>query len=182
MLKFAARWSRRRLVFAGAAALVGLVVIATSWLIHLHELRTPQSLRLADGTEAFFLPDTKVVPAPGYPRNREIRVDGDAFIRVTQADEPLIVRSRLLVLTVRGAAALRVTAYSQQTGEQAEVLQGHVQANKAYPSPYTDPDLLDAGDMTMVNQTIDLLEKERCDLAELRKWSETLVAGARTAE
>jgi hypothetical protein len=141
----------------------------------------PHAIHLADGTEAFFLSDTRVEPAATYPQPREIRVDGDAFLRVPAASGPLIVRTRLFVLTVTGDSALRVKAYWKQTGEQVEVLSGHVQAKKSYPSSYSEPDELASGEMSMVNQTIDLMEKEKFDPAPLRQWSEELITSARRA-
>jgi hypothetical protein len=134
---------------------------------------------LSDGTEAYFLSDTRVEPATTYPHPRELRVDGDAFLRVPASSGPLIVRTRLFVLTVTGDSALRVKAYWKQTGEQVEVLSGNVQAKKSYPSPYSEPDMLTGGEMSMVNQTIDLMEKEKFDPAPLRQWSQDLIASAR---
>ena len=142
---------------------------------------TPRSVRLADGTEVFYLSNTSIQPAIFYPRPREIKVDGEAFIRASATAEPLIVRSRLMVLTVSGASALRVTARSKETGEEADVLYGHVEARKAYPSRQNEPDTLLAGEEVMVNETIDLQEKETTDLSSLRAWSEALVASAAQA-
>jgi len=136
----------------------------------------PEQLRLADGTEVFFLSNTRVQPAKAYPEVREIRIDGEAFIRVPAAVQPLIIRSRLMVLTVTGRTALRVTARSRETGEEADVLYGHVVAKKAYPSRQNEPDTLVAGEEVMVNETIDLQEKETTDLASLRSWSDRLIA------
>ena len=112
------------------------------------------------------------------PDPREIRLDGDFFIRVPPGPTPLIVRSRLLVLTVSGGSAFRITAYAREAGEQVEVLEGHIVALKSYPSNYMEPDQLDAGDMSMINRDIDLMEKEHADLEKLRAWSEALVASA----
>jgi hypothetical protein len=137
---------------------------------------SPQMLRLADGTEVFYLSNTKVQPANSFPRAREIKIDGEAFIRAPAAAQPLIIRSRLLVLTVTGRTALRVTARSSETGEEADVLYGRVAAKKAYPSRQSEPDTLLAGEEVMVNETIDLQEKETTDLASLRSWSDNLIA------
>jgi ferric-dicitrate binding protein FerR (iron transport regulator) len=137
---------------------------------------TPQLLRLADGTEVFYLSNTSVKPADDYPRTRQIEVDGEAFIRAAAAAQPLIIRSRLLVLTVSGSSALRVTARSSETGEEADVLYGHVEARKAYPSPQSEPDTLLAGEEVMVNETVDLQEKETADVSALRSWSDALMA------
>jgi hypothetical protein len=133
-------------------------------------------VRLADGLEAYFRTDSKLFPAQGYPNPRELRVDGDFFIRAPEGNMPLTVRSRLLVLKVTGRTSFRITAYSREAGEQVEVLNGHIEARKSYPSSYSQPDQLDAGQMTMINRDIDLMEKETTDLAALRAWSESLIA------
>jgi ferric-dicitrate binding protein FerR (iron transport regulator) len=168
--------SKARAWFAGVAVAVLAVAAVAVVTLRMHAARTPHALWLADGTQAFFLTGTKVEPAKSYPDPREIKVDGDAFIRTPAASSPLIVRTRLLVLTVSGDSAFRVTGYSKDTGEQVEVLQGHIQAHKSYPSSYSEPDILGNGEMTMINRTIDLMEKETFDPAELRMWSDALTA------
>lgn len=80
------------------------------------------ALRLSDGVEAYCRAGTVVAPAAGYPLPRLVRVDGDAFLVVPAAGGPLTVQTRLLTLTVEGAAALRVTAFDDRTGGEAEVL------------------------------------------------------------
>jgi ferric-dicitrate binding protein FerR (iron transport regulator) len=170
----------RRVIRLSAAAVIAiLVTLGAAFVYRSHTVPTPRALQLSDGTEAYFLSDTRVEPATTYPQPREIRVDGDAFLRVTASSGPLTVRTRLFVLTVTGDSALRVKAYWKQTGEQVEVLSGSVQARKSYPSPYSEPDLLTGGEMSMVNQTIDLMEKEKFDPVPLRQWSEDLIASAR---
>ncbi len=136
----------------------------------------PRLMRLTDGTEIFYLSNTRVTASSSYPLSREIKVDGDAFIRAAANAQPLVIRSRLMVLTVNGASALRVTAYSKETGEEAQVLYGHVEAKKSYPSPQNEPDTLVEGQEVMVNETIDLQEKETTNLPNLRSWSAALVA------
>jgi len=168
----------RLTIFAVIAILIALGAV---FVFRSHTALVPHAMRMTDGTEVFFLSDTRVQPAATYPQPREIRVDGDAFLRVPAAAGPLIVRTRLLVLTVTGDSALRVKAYWKQTGEQVEVLSGHVQAKKSYPSSYSEPDELTGGEMSMVNQTIDLMEKEKFDPAPLRQWSEDLIASTRRA-
>jgi hypothetical protein len=166
-------------------AIAAALAVAAVVVLRPRPAPVPQSVRLADGVEILFLTGSKAQPAPGYPRPREIAVDGDFLFRVPASATPLVIRSRLLVLTVTGDTALRITAYAKEAGEQAEVLHGNVRANKSYPSPYAEPDLLAAGEMTMINRDIDLMEKETTDLAALRAWSEALVASvakARTGE
>lgn len=172
----------RPIVRLSAAAVIAiLAALAAVFFYRSYAVPVPQTIRLIDGTDAFFLSDTRVEPAATYPQPREIRVDGDAFLRVPAASAPLIVRTRLLVLTVMGDSALRVKAYWKQTGEQVEVLSGRVQAKKSYPSSYSAPDELSGGEMSMVNQTIDLMEKETFDPAPLRHWSEDLIDATRRA-
>lgn len=137
---------------------------------------TPHLLRLADGTEVFYLSDTVIRPSSAYPATRELKIDGEAFVRAAASAQPLIIRTRLMVLKVTGDSALRVTARSHETGEEADVLAGQVVATKAYSSRQNEPDTLAAGEEVMVNETIDLQEKETADVPALRSWSEALVA------
>jgi len=139
-------------------------------------------LRLADGTEVFHLSNTRIVPAAGFPASREIRIDGEAFLRTPAGARPLVVRTRLLLLTVSGGTAVRVIARSSETGEEADVLSGRVAAKKAYSSPQNEVDVLSAGEEVMVNETIDLQEKETTDLAGLKAWSAALIAAARSRD
>ncbi len=157
-----------RLAQAAVVSAVALTLLACT--------PRPELLRLSDGTEVFYLSNTSVQPARTYPRTRELKIDGEAFVRAPAASQPLIVRTRLMVLTVTGASALRVTARSNETGEEADVLYGKVEARKAYPSRQNEPDTLLAGEEVMVNETIDLQEKETADLPSLRSWSEALMA------
>jgi len=83
-----------------------------------------------------------------------------------------MIRSRLLRLTVAGATQFHVVARSRESGEQVEVLSGNVTAYKNYPSPYADPDRLGAGDVSMVNRSIDLMEKEHLSSAERHALSD----------
>jgi FecR protein len=137
---------------------------------------TPQLLHLSDGTEVFYLSDTDIRPSSSFPASRELKIDGEAFVRAAAGAQPLIIRTRLMVLKVIGDSALRVTARSHETGEEADVLAGQVVATKAYRSRQNEPDTLAAGEEVMVNETIDLQEKETADVPGLRSWSEALVA------
>ena len=154
-------------------------VAALAAAIRIYRSPTPRLLRLADGTEVFYLSNTLVEPAATFPLVREIHIDGEAFVRSANAGQPLVIRTRLLILTVTGSTGLRVTARSEETGEEADVLYGHVVAKKAYPSQQNDPDTLVDGEEVMVNETIDLQEKETADVSNLRAWSEGLVAAAK---
>jgi hypothetical protein len=164
---------RRRVLLAGAALLcVGIIGVLA---FRAYRAPEPRLLRLADGTEIFYLSNTLVTPSSSFPNPRELKIDGEAFVRVSDGAQPLTIRTRLMVLKVTGASALRVTARSSETGEEADVLSGQVEATKAYPSKQNEPDILLAGQEVMVNQTIDLQEKETADVPTLRAWSEALM-------
>lgn len=175
--------NRRGSGLSRALILTALVVvlIAVGGLALWHFSRpTAQKIRLADGTEAYFYSDTKIEPAATYPSPRTLTVDGEVFLQVPAAAEPLIVRTRLLVLTVTGKSALRIIAHWHETGEQADVLDGNVEAKKSYPSNYEVPDQLARGQMVMINRTIDLMEKETAEMDELGAWTEAIVKAAAT--
>jgi hypothetical protein len=164
----------RRVLLASATLLcVGVLGVLA---FRVYRAPMPRLMRLADGTEIFYLSDTFVEPSSSYPSTRELKIDGEAFVRASAGAQPLIIRSRLMVLKVTGASALRVTARSSETGEEADVLSGQVEATKAYPSRQNEPDVLLGGQEVMVNQTIDLQEKETADIPGLRAWSDALVA------
>jgi ferric-dicitrate binding protein FerR (iron transport regulator) len=140
----------------------------------------PQEVRLPDGTQVILLNGTRAIPAIGFPQNREIQLEGNGqvFIKARQQTKPLTVRTGLLILTVDGDTAFRALVSSEKIGEQAEVLYGHVRAAKAYPSNFADPDDLAAGEMSMINKSIDLMEKEKFDPSELARWSKDVTAAA----
>jgi len=140
----------------------------------------PRELLLADGTQIILLNGTRAIPADGFPQHRDIQLqgNGDVFIKARQQDKPLIVRTGLLILTVEGDTAFRASVSSEKIGEQAEVLFGHVRAAKAYPSRFSEPDDLVGGEMSMINRSIDLMEKEKFDTSELARWSKDVIAAA----
>ena len=53
-----------------------------------------------------------------------------------------------------------------------------MRAAKAYPSRFSEPDDLVGGEMSMVNRSIDLMEKEKFDTGELAQWSKQVTAAA----
>jgi hypothetical protein len=163
---------------AAIAVLVLTIIAVVGMALRSRFLHTeaPGVLQLGDAVQVFYTAGSRVSAAPGYPNPHEIRVDGDVFIQQPASDIPLVIRTRLFVLTAHGPAAFRVTAHSDETGEQVEVLTGTVEARKAYPSPYLVPDTLASGEMSMVNETIDLMEKEKTDPGSLRAWRDALLA------
>jgi hypothetical protein len=148
-------------------ALLGTLLLITMWIGYVAWRKPashpPQTRHLPDGTIAALQADTRLVTAAGFPSPREISLDGWALLKVPAAPQALIVRTHLMRLEVRGPSTLAITARSQESGEQVEVLDGEVIVSKNYSSSYRVPDDLHGGEMSMVNVTIDLMEKESID-------------------
>jgi hypothetical protein len=90
-----------------------------------------------------------------------------------------VLRSRLLVVTAASdVAELRMSAYSQQAGEEGDILADHAEAGRAYNAPYHGPDILKSGEMSMVNKDMDFMERKYGDRIELRRWTDALIEAA----
>lgn len=162
--RFIARWA-----LLGALVLASIGVGYRVWRRPAHQ--APEIRHLGDGTVAALGADTRLRTAAGFPSPRELSFDGEGLLKVPAGGRSLIVRTRLMHLEVRGSSTLAITAWSRETGEQVEVLSGEVIVSKNYSSPYRVPDDLHGGEMSMVNETIDLMEKENVDpplLADIR--------------
>jgi hypothetical protein len=149
------------------ALLLLAVVCATglAWWIWCRDVGTVR-VALTDGTSAMCVPGSLLSTQLGYPDKRFAGLDGECWISVVAGPSALVLRSRLLVLTVPGAARIHVVARAREGGEQVEVLEGAVTAAKNYSSAHSTPDELAAGEMSMVNRSIDLQEKEKMNEKE----------------
>lgn len=156
--------------------MLGALILASAgvgYSVWRKSTRTPPEVRhLADGTVAWLGADTRLRTAAEFPSRRELSVDGEGLLKVPAEGQPLIVRTRLMHLEVHGSSTLAITAWSRETGEQVEVLSGEVLVSKNYASPYRVPDDLHGGEMSMVNETIDLMEKENVDPSSLARIRE----------
>jgi hypothetical protein len=148
-------------------SVVAIGALAALWCTHRPKA---QKTVLDDGTVLAASAGSTWQAAAGFPDSRELRIDGEFLIEAATAPVALTVRSRLLLLTVMGHSKFHVIAHSQESGEEVEVLFGNVTVHKNYPSQHDEPDRLGPGEMSMVNQTIDLMEKERFDVSEAATW------------
>ena len=158
------KWST---VVVAGIALAAIVSYAAYRYLAEHRTRR---ISLQDGTVVVLYGRSVVTPVPGFPRPRTVRVNGEALFEASSADEPMIVTSRLLRLTVEGSAKFLVMADAAQSGAQVQVIHGALTAEKNYASPYKEPDHLREGEMSMVNISIDLMEKEHFTAMELPPW------------
>jgi ferric-dicitrate binding protein FerR (iron transport regulator) len=172
--------TRKPLLLGGAIAVIVVAIAVVIALTRAKALSEPREMLLADGTQIVLLNDTRAFPAGGFPQKREIEIrgNGEVFIKTRQQDKPLIIHTGLMVLTVEGESAFRASVSSDRIGEQVEVLNGHVRAAKAYASRFNEPDVLVGGEMSMINRSIDLMEKETFDRAELIRWSDSVIGSA----
>jgi hypothetical protein len=126
--------------------------------------------KLPDNTRVFFMDSISLIDARQFKIRREVLVDGEVFFEVINAVPEFIVRTRLMKLRVTEPAVFRVSAFKKDDGEGIDVLFGKIIVNKTYPSPYSDPDTLVANQLYMINQRIDLTEKEKLDTRAIGEW------------
>ncbi|WIO73543.1 hypothetical protein QP938_09545 [Porticoccaceae bacterium LTM1] len=126
---------------------------------------------LADGTEIFYFRGSSFDTARGFPENRLIEsVDGEFYVRTTANDQPLILHTKLLEITVTGESGLRILANADKNGERVDVLYGQAHTEKRYDSPVQERVDMVGGQMMMINITIDFVEKEVLHDDEVPEW------------
>jgi ferric-dicitrate binding protein FerR (iron transport regulator) len=108
---------------------------------------------------------TVIRPAEGFGKsNREVQVDGEAMLIIsTRAGKPFIIHTRNLVVEVQAAGSrLHVDAFASSPGEEVDLLGGKLRVTKSYHSSTDNAaEVLQAGEMVMINRDIDLMEKEK---------------------
>jgi hypothetical protein len=116
---------------------------------------------LVDGTSAVCMRGS-VLSMPAGSAKREVGLNGECWMKVAAGG------SR--------PARLHMLAWAAEPGEQVEVLEGFVRAEKNFASSYATPDELGAGEMSMVNQSIDLQETEKLNAKELAELQAAFAA------
>jgi transmembrane sensor len=128
-------------------------------------------VRLPDGTHVVLRPGTQVTVAKGFGvSNRDLELDGEAIFEVAGgAANPFVVHTRNLEIAVLGTR-FHVDAFRKNAGEQVDLLEGRLRVKKSYHSDTdNEAEVLEAGEMVMINRDIDLMEKEKMSPAELDK-------------
>lgn len=103
--------------------------------------------------------------------------DGDMVFMIGQKDVPYTVHTRILQLTVLKPSVFRVEAFHKDNGEKVDVLEGEVRAAKRYKSQFPEPDTVRKSEMVMINDQIDLMEKEKEDLTDFARWWSSITPG-----
>ena len=130
-----------------------------------------RSFVLPDGSRVTVSPGTTITLAKGFGRdNRDIDLDGEARFDVAATPGyPLVIHTRDLVIEVLGTR-FHVDAFRAGPGEEVDLLTGRLRVKKSYHSDSdNEPEVLEAGDMVMINHDIDLMEKEKLSPDELNK-------------
>jgi len=125
---------------------------------------------LPDGSRVLINVRT-VIRIPGtFDRSRVLDLDGEAMFDILpDAGRPFVVHTRNLEIEVLGTR-FRVDAYRSNAGEQVDLLEGRLRVKKSYHSDTdNEPEMIEAGEMVMINRDIDLMEKEKLDSAELSR-------------
>jgi ferric-dicitrate binding protein FerR (iron transport regulator) len=137
--------------------------------------------RLPDGTRVTLSPQTTISLEKGFGKdNREIHLSGEALFDVPKAPNwPMTINTRDLRIAVMGAedpptgglrARFRVDAPGGRPGEEVDLLEGRIKASKAFHSDTDNvPEVMDAGEMVMVNRDVDLIEKEKLNPEEIAR-------------
>ena len=103
-------------------------------------------------------------------QQRRVRLEGDAYFDIVTSPKIFIVTTPHLKISTYGAAA-KINAYPDVAGEETLLRSGKLKIVKSYYSKLDpDPYYLVAGDLLMMNRDIDLMEKEKFDTADLKRW------------
>jgi ferric-dicitrate binding protein FerR (iron transport regulator) len=137
----------------------------------------PQRVALPDGSHVSIKSGTKIVLGRGFGTdNRDLDFDGEGMFEVDAVGaKRFVVHTGNLVIEVvdsltQGVVLFRVDAVRKRVGEEVNLLEGRLKVSKSYPSDTdNEPEVLQAGEMLMINKEIDLMEKEKMSPAELDK-------------
>ena len=126
---------------------------------------------MPDGSHVVLRPGTQITIAKGFGAgNRDLELDGEAIFEIEgRPEKPFIVHTGNLEIAVLGTW-FHVDAFRKNAGEQVDLLEGRLRIKKSYRSDTdNEPEVLEAGDMLMINRDIDLMEKEKMNPDELKK-------------
>ncbi len=173
----------------GAAFLVLIFLIATGAWLYYHKIyllhhpsiipvtacqvvkagpHDRKKLALPDGSSVTLFPNTGLKLSCHFKDSaRTVSLDGEAFFEVKpDPASPFIVISKDLFVSAAGGV-FHFQGYSAEAGEQLELLRGSATVRKTYTSVDSAAEILHAGEMVMINRSIDLMEKESFDTAAL---------------
>ncbi len=150
--------------------LTGSISFGFAQTVYRSSSRQPKKIMLSDSSMVWMDKNSVLKTAKGFgTSNRKVFLQGDVFFHIKHSSIPFIIHTSHLILSTY-EAHMRVDAYASP-GEEADVLRGIVNARKSYHSDLdNDHYVLGPSQMVMINRDIDLIEKEKYDTADLKKW------------
>ena len=172
----------RKHVTALTGRVLLLLIVAGTWhckdrkpqagsgqLIYKNETQQAMTITLPDQTTVVLRPRTILEISKSFNINdRDVKLDGQAvFTAGSGGNHDLIVHTRNLhILVVKGQ--FHVDAFASNAGEEVDLLSGKLKVTKSYHSTTDNAEeILEGGDMVMINRDIDLMEKEKLNPTEL---------------
>jgi transmembrane sensor len=131
-----------------------------------------KAIQLPDGSSVLLNAHTVIRLAKGFNSdNRDVVLEGEAIFEVhAEAGKPFVIHTKQLQILVLGTK-FRVDAYPDSAGEEVDLLSGRLKVMKSYHSTTdNEPEIVQAGEMVMINRDIDLMEKEKLDSTDLKTW------------
>ena len=130
-----------------------------------------QWISLPDSSRVRIGEGTVIVVGTGFTAgSRAVDLDGEGMFEVHASTAgPFVVTTKNLIIQAVGTK-FRVEAVRSTPGEEVDLLEGRLRVVKSYHSDTdNEPEVLDAGDMLMINREIDLMEKEKMNGEEADK-------------
>jgi transmembrane sensor len=130
-----------------------------------------QWVSLPDSSRVKIGDGTVIVLGTGFTTgSRVVDLDGEGMFEVRASGAgPFVVTTKNLIIQGAGMK-FRVEAVRSTPGEEVDLLEGRLRVVKSYHSDTdNEPEVLDAGDMLMINREIDLMEKEKMNGEEANK-------------
>jgi transmembrane sensor len=131
----------------------------------MQRITLPDSSRVKIGDGTVIVVGTRFMTG-----SRVVDLDGEGMFEVrASAAGPFVVTTKNLIIQA-GGTKFRVDAVRSRPGEEVDLLEGRLRVVKSYHSDTdNEPEVLDAGDMLMINREIDLMEKEKMNGEEADK-------------
>lgn len=134
-----------------------------------NQTQSKQRVTLSDGSAVILAPGAKVDLGGEFDSGKkELSLDGEAWFDIVKG--PVTLSTRDMVVAVLWAGRFHAEAFRAKPGEEIDLLEGRIRVMKSYHSDTdNEPEVLEAGEMVMINRDIDLMEKEKLNPAELEK-------------
>jgi ferric-dicitrate binding protein FerR (iron transport regulator) len=145
-----------------------LLAGAVTWLLR----RTPiERIYLPDGSAGWMRHGSSIVVDAEFPRTRLIRLSGEMLVKLQIHDRPLQLKTPRLLLTASTSAVLVVTSWPMDKSAVVAVLEGAVDVQRAYASPWHDRAHLTAGRSALLAGEIDLLDDSSTQAPDIPGWT-----------